>query len=346
MHHRPMYAIWSNTYAKRRMKSKLYVDDFNEVLIERNYPLNYTLIEEGVIEKKFKGELFGIQGYSHDIYLENFRISYADMILPNNLSLYFDSDFETVEMCFILNGDLLMRDFETNNELIVNANRHNLLYTSCLRGKTEMNKISGMRFFEVNMNVSFFKKYLPLNKTCFKHFLNKIKRKESCCFSENGFVITVAMYQIIREILNCNRQGIYKKMFLESKIIELLMLQLEQFGEDQSSAYTLKKNQIEQMYAVKEILQNNTSTYLSLTEISKRVGTNEYTLKKGFKEVFGQTVFGYWNELKMTQAKILLLDLEKTVSEVSELMGYKHPQHFSTAFKKKFGVAPRNLHRL
>jgi len=73
--------------------------------------------------------------------------------------------------------------------------------------------------------------------------------------------------------------------------------------------------------------------------------TNEFTLKKGFKEVFGTTVFGFWNELKMQESKNLLLEHKLTVAEVSEKIGYKNPQHFSTAFKQYFGISPSRLKR-
>ncbi|NML68572.1 helix-turn-helix transcriptional regulator [Chryseobacterium sp. RP-3-3] len=31
------------------------------------------------------------------------------------------------------------------------------------------------------------------------------------------------------------------------------------------------------------------------------------------------------------------------ISEVSDVVGYKNPRHFSTAFKKKFGIVPSPL---
>ncbi|MEX2568569.1 MAG: helix-turn-helix domain-containing protein [Cyclobacteriaceae bacterium] len=45
----------------------------------------------------------------------------------------------------------------------------------------------------------------------------------------------------------------------------------------------------------------------------------------------------------MHQARKRLLEERLSVYEVSEMAGYKNPQHFSTAFKKFFGFNPSRL---
>jgi len=45
----------------------------------------------------------------------------------------------------------------------------------------------------------------------------------------------------------------------------------------------------------------------------------------------------------MTQAKKMLLNGSMNVSEVSDLVGYKNPRHFSAAFKRKYGMIPSVL---
>ena len=77
--------------------------------------------------------------------------------------------------------------------------------------------------------------------------------------------------------------------------------------------------------------------------MAQYVGTNEFTLKKGFKELFGTTVFNFWNDAKMAEAKKMLLNGSMNVSEVSDLVGYKNPRHFSAAFKRKYGMIPSTL---
>jgi AraC-like DNA-binding protein len=73
------------------------------------------------------------------------------------------------------------------------------------------------------------------------------------------------------------------------------------------------------------------------------IGLNDFKLKKGFKELFGTTVFSYLNELKMDYAKRLILDEKKTIYEVAMTLGYSEPHHFYAAFKRRFGYSPGEL---
>lgn len=83
----------------------------------------------------------------------------------------------------------------------------------------------------------------------------------------------------------------------------------------------------------------------TIIALSKLIGINEYKLKKGFKELFGTTIFGYIHQNRMTLAKSLLLDTTKSVKEVAYQIGYSSPQHFSNAFKKEFGVTPNSIRK-
>jgi AraC-like DNA-binding protein len=81
----------------------------------------------------------------------------------------------------------------------------------------------------------------------------------------------------------------------------------------------------------------------TLSELAKAVGINEYKLKKGFKETFGNTVFGYLADTRLELARIELFEKKKSVSQLAFELGYSSIQHFSNAFKKKFGVSPGRL---
>jgi AraC family transcriptional regulator, transcriptional activator of the genes for pyochelin and ferripyochelin receptors len=75
------------------------------------------------------------------------------------------------------------------------------------------------------------------------------------------------------------------------------------------------------------------------------VGLNEYKLKRGFKEMFNTTVFGYLTEQRLQLAHQFLRDTQKTAAEISSDLGYATPQHFNNAFKKKFGVTPYSVRK-
>jgi len=69
---------------------------------------------------------------------------------------------------------------------------------------------------------------------------------------------------------------------------------------------------------------------------------NEYQLKAGFKEIYGNSVFGLFCWIhKLDHARVLLDTKKYQVNEVAYQLGYTNPSHFIAAFKKKFGVTPK-----
>jgi len=154
------------------------------------------------------------------------------------------------------------------------------------------------------------------------------------------YCITPAMLVIINQIINCSWKNKYRQLFLEAKVLELLLLQLEDI---RLCSLCLKKNKtsktiIDKMHYAKEIVLSKLNNPMCLSDLAKVIGTNECTLKKEFKNVFGYTVFKYITDEKMEKAKMLLEDKQLTVNEVSDISGYKNPQHFSTAFKRKSNI--------
>ncbi|MEM9362950.1 MAG: AraC family transcriptional regulator [Bacteroidota bacterium] len=329
------------------MKTRIYDEDLSEMLIEAEYPQWFKDESANLFERSFSAEIFLGKGGYKEVFFEGVHIGYGDLQLSNNTILNFESEMETVEMHFALNGETNTNSSYFNKSIKFVPGSHNVLYTNGFRGQTEWSSRAPLRMFEINMTPNFVKKYLPNNHILFDVFREAISKKESAVLSDQNYPITLEMYNIINEIIRCERTGVFKRIFLESKVISLLLLQMEQISSfnHNNSYLSLKKEDVEKMYAVKELLDLNFKKTDTLTNLAKKVGTNEYTLKKGFKELFGTSVFQYWKGLRLETAKSMLMDDGLSVQEVSLKIGYKNPQHFTTAFKKQFGVVPSVLTR-
>jgi AraC-like DNA-binding protein len=73
------------------------------------------------------------------------------------------------------------------------------------------------------------------------------------------------------------------------------------------------------------------------------VGLNDFKLKRGFRQVFDTTVFGYVRALRMEKARALLELGRLNVTQVASATGYSCFGHFSAAFKKRFGILPSDF---
>jgi AraC family transcriptional regulator, transcriptional activator of the genes for pyochelin and ferripyochelin receptors len=157
---------------------------------------------------------------------------------------------------------------------------------------------------------------------------------------------TPGMQIAVQQILQCPYQGFTQRMFLESKVLELMTLILEQEIEAQTgkqSFVRLKPEDIDRLQWVKEILHQSLDEPLSLTQLAREVGLNECTLKQGFRQLFGTTVFGYLRQCRMEQARLLLLEGRMNVREAAQAVGYASQSRFAAVFRKTFGVNPKTF---
>ncbi len=93
----------------------------------------------------------------------------------------------------------------------------------------------------------------------------------------------------------------------------------------------------------REILLQHIGEPITIKALSRKVAINECYLKKGFKEIFGTTIFDFYQVQRMEHAKYLLHEKGLSVTKVSASLGYSSISHFSTAFKKQTGLKPCDL---
>ncbi|MCD8489485.1 MAG: AraC family transcriptional regulator [Desertifilum sp.] len=77
--------------------------------------------------------------------------------------------------------------------------------------------------------------------------------------------------------------------------------------------------------------------------MARQVGLNDCTLKRGFRQVFGKTVFGYLHEYRLEYARQLLEERRLNVSEVAQKIGFVNRSYFAAAFRKKVWPHPQRI---
>ncbi len=96
---------------------------------------------------------------------------------------------------------------------------------------------------------------------------------------------------------------------------------------------------LHQVKGLLEVLHEHYTT----SQLVRKSGMNADKLKKGFKEMFGTTIFDFYQGQRMEHARYLLYEKGLSVTEVSDMLGYSSISHFSTAFKKHTGLKPCEL---
>lgn len=152
-----------------------------------------------------------------------------------------------------------------------------------------------------------------------------------------------ALRPSVRRMLDSRYAGPLEELYLYSQSLELLVRAIDLAAD--GGAANPGKTERERLFAARDFIEARVTEPPALAEVARKVGLNEYKLKHGFKVLFGTTVHAYLTQKRLELARSMLLDTERTAAEVSFLLGYSSPQHFSQAFKQHFGVPPKSMRK-
>lgn len=81
----------------------------------------------------------------------------------------------------------------------------------------------------------------------------------------------------------------------------------------------------------------------SIPQLAAELNLSTSTLKRHFKIVHGKNIQAYYLANKMAIGKSLIISKSKTISEIAFALGYTKPNSFSKAFKKQYGILPKEV---
>lgn len=153
---------------------------------------------------------------------------------------------------------------------------------------------------------------------------------------------------VLEAMLNHSYADSLENIYINAQTQMLLLYSLEcMLGDREIESFQCKflanEADREKISLAREVLLQHIGEPLTIKELSRKVAINECYLKKGFKEMFGTTIFDFYQGQRMEHARYLLYEKGLSVTEVSIMLGYSSISHFSTAFKKHTGLKPCEL---
>lgn len=155
--------------------------------------------------------------------------------------------------------------------------------------------------------------------------------------------LTPALRAIATQILACPFQGTLRDVYLAGKGLELTATAMERTlagaGKPQGC---LAGFDVDRLWHARELATLRYQDPPTLHALAREVGINVKKLTAGFRQLFGLSVFEYVQQLRLQEAYRMLSTGSYSVSEVATFVGYTIP-HFSTLFRKRFGMSPSVL---
>lgn len=279
-----------------------------------------------------------------DMYLPNFSMRISQGVYKHNVMMVNPGavGLDYISSCLFLEGNVKTRLRVDSNLLESPVGTQNFKYDPNNEYRHWLPAKVPFRIAHFAVLPDHFMQFLPEGEQWADKLKARILRKERI-LGERTPAITLAQAQALQLILNCPVDGKLGQTMIETAIVQIMLLNLHALfkSEDTDTTVSLKDRQMAN--AVKDYVERTYLTDYTLTDLTKHFATNTNKLMSVFKKVFDKSIFEYIGDLRMKYAHDLLAKDGLTVTEVSKLVGYKNPNHFSVAFKKRFGVSPAKV---
>ena len=159
---------------------------------------------------------------------------------------------------------------------------------------------------------------------------------EDCDFLNSHLFITSGSECLanIQEILNeFSSQRIYYREN-SSALLKSLLVILYRYsisGTPDSASVVLQ---------IMDYIKNNYNQPLNNKMLSSMSGYHEYHLNRLFTKQVGMSVHKYILNIRINEAKKLLLTTEYSLAAIAEQVGFNSNTHFSSSFKQAIGISP------
>lgn len=145
-----------------------------------------------------------------------------------------------------------------------------------------------------------------------------------------------------KQINNCKIPYKMRSLYYESKVIEILtMIMTQELIKDIGCNHVqLTEYEITKIKEIPNYLQSRMDSLPTMGALTKELGLSESTLKKGFKMIYGDTIFSYHRKHALKVAANLLINTQRSVTDIAYEVGYSNSSNFCAAFKKRYGMSP------
>jgi len=187
---------------------------------------------------------------------------------------------------------------------------------------------------------------IPESGTMPRH-IRRFLSSDSGAVNYCGLPVDAEILDTASRIVRSTYAGRMHLVHMEAKVLELFCQILRSFDR-LSEAFDEQYSEwdLDRLHQAREVLASRFTPVPTIRSIARELGINESKLKRGFKTLFGKTIFEYGHECRMQHALQLLRDRHLRIGLVAESAGYMHQTTFASAFKQHFGYRPKEIRRL
>lgn len=148
----------------------------------------------------------------------------------------------------------------------------------------------------------------------------------------------------LRACMSASLQGPLQKLFTQSKVLEYLCTLANHVITDSPPLPPLSRKN-ERIRALHDQLIRLEGKLPALEVLSEQFGMSARHLNEEFSRTYGQPIYAFISDRRLNDAHVAICNSDVPLKTLAARLGYSHVNHFNSAFKKKFGVAPGSLRK-
>ncbi len=133
----------------------------------------------------------------------------------------------------------------------------------------------------------------------------------------------------------------FKLMQTEARALEILSLSIEAAAGDALSP-RIHRDDAQLVRLIKRRIELAPAAVPEISLLAQEYGISASKLSRSFKQQYGTTLHAYVIECRLCESARLLAQQDLTVGEVAQMVGYSKQSQFSAAFKRRFGISPKD----
>jgi AraC-like DNA-binding protein len=150
--------------------------------------------------------------------------------------------------------------------------------------------------------------------------------------------------QTLKNIAAINMNDDLSNFFVQIKVQELLYHLFYKLSKRENTAQKAINNaDAEKLMTVRNIILTDIRKPPLIATLAADAGMSETKLKLLFKQTFGDTIYNYYQKVRMEEAAFLLNQAGFSVSEVGYQLGFSNLSHFSRLFERHYGITPKKF---
>jgi AraC-like DNA-binding protein len=156
--------------------------------------------------------------------------------------------------------------------------------------------------------------------------------------------LSEAMRSLLFELKLPPAERALQRLFYHVRVMQLIYLLMEQLNK---RAIAPNKNSdpdlIARIFKARSLLVNDLSAPPTISGLARSVLMSESQLKQSFREIFGVSIYQYFQNTRLEKARQLLAANKHTVKEVGYELGFTNIGHFSRLFERTYHVKPKKF---